>query len=127
MPKSNQPGFGCAPLVRTGERVLGAAKQSPLSLLGSPWVPLGTGQKAGEELQRGGLELQRGEMHPGGDLGWKVRICRVCSQRAETIARLRPAHGAFIPAIKVGFNDAVASAQAGDYTNYEKSTGVVQC
>lgn len=82
------------------------------------WAPPTHGRKAGEELQRSGLYLQPSEMHPGGDLGWKVRICRVCSQRAEAIAHLGPARGAFIPAIsKVGFNDAVASAQAGDYTN----------
>lgn len=75
------------------------------------WAPSTYRHKAGESWQHS-------EMHPGGDLGWKVRICRVCSQCTETTACLRPARGAFIPAIsKVGFNAAVASAQAGGYTN----------
>jgi len=92
MPKSNQA-LDVLPLKEPATRFW----ELPDKLSWVCWAPPTHGHKAGGELQHCGY-LQRAEVDPGGDLGWKARICRVCSQCAEMIARLRPARGAFTPA-----------------------------
>lgn len=96
------------------------------------WAPSTYGHKAGECWQHSGLYLQQSEMHPGGDLGWKVRICRVCShaQKRSPLSDQNVGLSSQLSA-KWGLTTLLlllrleATQTASE--SYQKSTGAVQC